>query len=229
MQRGQGPRHAAACAVQDKGRQGNGHFLKAGHPWPGLIGRDLTINPNTWQSPSAFFLRAKNYTLSVPHKLGRLKSSFSVRYIKCLVQGHTATSDWEGKRTRPFPPSPTLHPQNNCTYRDPFPQANPGSSFSSFVQAQRTWESESGHQSLSHHMIDYYFVQAPQIIRVIWLKVKELFVRNNPWTRYTLNLLTSLWPTGIHKLLVTNLQKIHSIGPRIQIKSLENKRFFENY
>lgn len=123
----------------------------------------------------------------------------------------------KGKKSDLFPPSPMLHPQNNCTY--PFPQANPGSSFTSFVQAQRIWESESGHQSLSHHMADYYFVQAPQIIRVIWLKVKELFIRNNSLTRYTLNLLTSLWSTGIHKVLVTNLQKIHSIGPRIQIKS----------
>lgn len=73
------------------------------------------------------------------------------------------------------------------------------------------------------------FYKHHKIIRVIWLKVKELFIRNNPWIRYTLNLLTSLWSTGIHKLLVANLQKIHSIGPKIQIKSLENKSFFENY
>lgn len=103
--------------------------------------------------------------------------------------------------------------------------------FSSFVRAQRTWESKSGHQNLSHHTIDFFFFfyKHHKIIRVTWLEVKELFIRNNPWIRYTLNLLTSLWSTGIHKLLVTNLQKIHSIGPKIQIKSLENRSFFENY
>lgn len=142
------------------------------------------------------------------------------------------------RRGQTFPPaSPALHPQNNHTYRDPFPQANPDSPpahpHSAVLQLCPSTENLGKwvrtSESLPPHNRLLLFYKHHKIIRVIWLKAKELFIRNNPWIRYTLNLLTSLWSTGIHKLLVTNLQKIHSIGPKIQIKSLENKSFFENY
>lgn len=135
--------------------------------------------------------------------------------LQHLIQGHATTSDI----VRSYPPSPMLHPQN-CTYRDPFPQANPDSSpahpYSAILQL---CPSKSGHRNLSHHTIDdYFFYKHHKIIRVIWLKVKELFIRNNPWIRYTLNLLTSLWSTGIHKLLVTNLQKYIALAPESRLR-----------
>lgn len=51
LQQGQGPGHAAARTAQAQGRQGDGHFLTAGLPWPGSAGRDLTVHPNTRVSP----------------------------------------------------------------------------------------------------------------------------------------------------------------------------------
>lgn len=94
--------------------------------WPGLAGRDLTINQNTWVSPSAFFFRAKNYTLAVPYVPGTCESSPSFRYT--IISTPHSRSQNHIRHCQIFPPSPVLHPQNNCTYRDPFPQANPDSS-----------------------------------------------------------------------------------------------------